>query len=140
MARNLIFFPLLAQIALTVAVYFWLGVVKARATQRGEVDALRRALHRDAWPDHVIQVSNNIDNQFETPVLYYALLLVLWAIPAVDIYALLLAWGYVATRIVHVYVHLGSNYVPLRRRVFSIGVVCLIGLLVLCVRGVVSGL
>ena len=125
MNKDLIFLPVLVQILLTLIIFVWLGVVKSRAAKLGQVDPEKRALHPDAWPDHVLKVSNNINNQFETPVLFYALALMHWALDSVDIFALVFAWGFVVTRIVHAYIHTGSNIVPVRRRVFTIGCVFL---------------
>jgi hypothetical protein len=133
MNRNLIFLPVLAQVLLTLGVYVYLGVAKAKALKLGQVDLQRRALHEDAWPDSVRQVSNNIRNQFETPVLFYALVFVLWGLQAVNAFSLTLAGGYFLARLAHAYVHLGSNYVPWRRRIFTISCLLLVGMILLAV-------
>lgn len=88
MDRNLILLPVLFQVALTLLLFIRLGAVKSRAVRLAEVDEGRRALHRDAWPDYVHKVNNNIDKQFETPVLS----LVAWAGNAVDWVVLALSW------------------------------------------------
>jgi hypothetical protein len=136
MNRNLIFLPALAQILLTLAVYVYLGVVKAKALKLGQVDLERRALHEDAWPDYVRQVSNNIRNQFETPVLFYALVFILWGLQAVNAISLALAGGYFLARLAHACVHLGSNYVPWRRRIFTISCLLLVGMIVFAVMAI----
>lgn len=43
--------------------------------------------------------------------------------------AVVLAWLFIASRYAHAYVHLGSNYVPLRMRLFIIGFVVLLAML-----------
>lgn len=139
MNRNLIFLPVLAQILLTLAVYVYLGMVKAKALKLGQVDLERRALHEDAWPDYVRQVSNNIRNQFETPVLFYALVFVLWGLSAVTALGLALAGGYVLARIAHAYVHLGSNFVPLRRKIFTVSCLLLLGMILVAVSALWQG-
>jgi hypothetical protein len=128
MNPKLIFLPVLVQVLLTLSMYIHLTRVKARAQRDGKVDEARRALYDDAWPDSVIQVNNNIRNQFETPVLFYVLTLVFWSLNAAGLVAQILAWLYVASRLVHAYVHVGSNYVPLRRRVFTLGVLLLVAM------------
>ncbi|MGH8106041.1 MAG: MAPEG family protein [Arenimonas sp.] len=125
MHKNMIFLPALVQILLTIVIFIWLGIAKSKAAKLGLVDQEKRALHPEAWPDFVLKISNNINNQFETPVLFYALVLMLWAMDSVGIYALVFAWGFVITRIIHAYIHTGSNIVPARRRVFTIGCVFL---------------
>ena len=129
MNRNLIFLPALAQILLTLAVYVYLGIAKAKALKLGQVDLERRALHEDAWPDYVRQVSNNIRNQFETPVLFYALVFILWGLQAVNAISLALAGGFFLARLAHAYVHLGSNFVPLRRKIFTVSCLLLVGMI-----------
>jgi hypothetical protein len=121
MTRNLIFIPVLVQVLLTLGIYVRLIKVKIRAMKAGEVDLARRALHEDAWPESVLQINNNIRNQFELPVLFYVMSFALWALHAVHGVALAAATLFVLSRIVHAYFHLGSNYVPNRRRAFTVG-------------------
>ena len=131
-----IFWPVLVQILLTLSMYVLLLQRKKRAFNEGRVDEARRALHEDAWPDEVVQVNNNIRNQFHLPVLFYVICIMLWALQHVYVFTVILAWMFVFSRIVHAWVHVGSNYVPLRRRMFTFGVVMLFGLLV----GVIASL
>lgn len=140
MNQNWIFIPALMQVSLTLIVFIMLNAAKSKALTLGQVDEERRALHTDAWPEYVLKISNNIGNQFETPVLFYALSFILWALNAVDIFAIMLAWGYVITRILHAYIHIGSNYVPLRRRVFTIGTMLLLLMTILCFSKVIAAL
>ena len=124
---SMILAPLLLQVVLTIVVYIALGVAKKRAVRRGEVDLERRALHGDAWPESVVKINNNIRNQFEVPVLFYVLVIVLWQLGAAGGLAQAAAWLFVGSRAVHAYVHTGTNYVPVRRAVFLFG--CLMVLL-----------
>ena len=138
MDNKLIFLPVIVQILLTIIVFVALVIVKSRAVKLGQVDLEKRALHPDAWPDSVLKVSNNINNQFETPVLFYALTIMLWALNAVDVFALAYAWGFVVTRIVHAYIHTGSNIVAARRKVFTIGCIFLLLLTILALKSVLA--
>lgn len=121
-----IFWPMLVQIALTVFVFFILAARKAEAVKSGEENRDKAALDNKAWNENVVKASNNIDNQFQTPVLFYILSLLLYHLEAVTIFSLSLAWAYAVSRYVHAYIHLGSNYVPNRLRVFLFGFVMLI--------------
>jgi len=129
MHPSVILYPVLVQVLLTLIVYVRIGMVKTRAAATGNVDLKKTALHSDAWPDDVLKVSNNLRNQFESPILFYVLCLTLFVTGGVSFFGLLLAWGFVATRIAHVFVHTGSNFVPLRRRIFTIGCMFLLVLL-----------
>ena len=139
MENDLIFSPVIVQVALTLWLYIALAIAKSRAVKRGEVNEERRALHDDAWPDSVLQINNNIRNQFEVPVLFYVLIGIVWGIDAVNIYIHIAAWMFVISRIIHMAVHTGSNYVPLRRKVFMFGCFILIGLVVFLVYKLTIG-
>ena len=121
MNRDLIFGPVLVQVLLTLATYVLLIKAKIRAMRAGEVDMARRALFDDAWPESVMKINNNIRNQFEVPVLFYVLAFALWALHAVHWIALVAAWLFAISRIVHAWIHIGTNYVPNRRRAFTVG-------------------
>ncbi len=132
----MIFLPLLLQVLLTVIMYMFLVVAKARASRQGLVDLKRRALHSDAWPENVQQINNNIRNQFEVPVLYYILVVVLYQLGAADTVAQILAWLFVASRLLHAFIHTGSNVVPVRRLVFMVGCFVVLVMLVLAAMAV----
>ena len=121
MSRDPILAPVLVQVLLTLAMYVRLIGAKTRAMKAGQVDMKRRALHDDAWPESVIQINNNIRNQFELPVLFYALVFMLWALDSAHYAALAAAWLFVLSRIVHAWVHTGPNTQPLRRQSFTFG-------------------
>lgn len=128
MSAHLILYPVLVQILLTIGVYIKLRAAKNRAISEWTVDETRRALYEDAWPESVRKINNNIRNQFEAPVLFYVLALMLFALNAVGAVSLALAWIFVSSRIVHVYVHVGSNKIPPRRRAFLIGCIMILAL------------
>ncbi len=138
MNPNVILLPVLAQIILTLAVYVLLAIEKSKALKQGLVDHNRRSLYDDAWPESVLKINNNIRNQFEVPVLFYVLCIMLWLLHVVDWPALILAWLFVASRWVHAWMHTGKNVVPIRKRIFTVGVVALMGLTLLVLRVVWS--
>ena len=129
----LIFGPLLAQMLLTLGMFGLLAARKAQAVRLKKVNPKQAALDHSAWPDDVVKVSNNIANQFETPTLFYIVCLTLFQLNAVSLAVLVLACLYVATRFVHAFVHVRSNLVPIRMRLFAAGLLILLVLmLVIC--------
>ncbi|TRY29376.1 MAPEG family protein [Aliiglaciecola sp. M165] len=126
MHPNYIFWPVLAQIFLTLTLFIILGMRKTKAVKAGEVDRKKASLDNRVWPEDVVKVSNNIANQFETPVLFYILCLVIYLINAVDMVAMVLACLYAVSRYAHAYAHVGSNFVPMRFRIFLFGSAILI--------------
>ncbi len=129
MSSNHIFWPVLAQVLLTLVMFIVLGARKAKAIKAGKVNREQAALDNRVWPEYVVKVSNNIANQFEVPILFYILCVVLYSINAVGTVAIVLAWLFVASRYAHAWVHVGSNYVPVRMRLFMVGCVVLLSML-----------
>lgn len=136
MSQNLVFLPVLISVMLTIVLYIALGVAKSRAQKQGLVNEERRSLYDDAWPEPVQKINNNIRNQFEVPVLFYVIILILWDLRAVDLSTHILAWGFVVSRIIHAWIHTGSNYVPLRRRMFTVGLLFVLALALSCFKAV----
>ena len=128
MNSTLILLPAIAQIILTLIVFIGLAIAKSKAVKAGEVDEERRALHSDAWPESVMKFNNNISNQFELPVLFYVLCIILWAANCSNVIVHILAWLFVASRIAHVAIHTGSNFVPNRRKAYMFGFFILVAL------------
>jgi hypothetical protein len=129
MAGTNIFWPVMAQIALVVAIYFLLGWRRARAVKAGlvkEDQVATLALDNRSWPSDVLKVSNNLANQFEAPVLFYVLCFLLYLLEAVSPLALALAWLFVLSRVAHTLIHVGSNRVFRRLRLFLAGVFVLL--------------
>jgi hypothetical protein len=131
MNANQIFWPVLAQVFLTLIMFIVLGMKKAKAVQAGKVNRKQAALDNRVWPEDVVRVSNNIANQFEAPVLFYVLCLVIYCINQADTAAIALAWLFALSRYAHAYVHVGANYVPMRFRFFLFGCLILLTMLVL---------
>lgn len=121
-----IFWPVLVQILLTIVGFMLMGVQKAKAVKANDVDMTKTALNNDAWPEYVMKVTNNVRNQFQVPLLFYVICFVFYSINAVTTTVLYLAWAFVITRIIHAYIHMSSNYLPARFRVFTLGFVILV--------------
>jgi hypothetical protein len=139
MNAELILWPVIIQIALTVFVYTLLGARKLNAFKARTVDLRKAALDNSAWPDDVRKVSNNIQNQFQLPVIFYVLCLAFLVTDSVSLIVMILSWGFTVSRVAHSYVHVGSNHVPTRSRFFMMGCICLILLSILLTLHLLSG-
>ena len=118
-------YPVLAQVLLTLVLMLTMGRARVAAVRRGEVRVSDVALGERLWPTRVQQLSINLHNQFETPVLFYVLCGLAMFAGATNGVTVVLAWAYVATRLVHSYIHTTSNRIGQRFRVFAVGVVIL---------------
>lgn len=116
----MIFAPVLAQVLLVFIVYGVLAVRRFEAIKQKTVDADRAPLDKNAWPNKVILATNNLTNQFEAPLLFYVLCFILSAIDGVNPFTLWLSSVYVMLRYLHAYVHLTSNKIEYRFRLFLI--------------------
>ncbi len=85
---------------------------------KGETKITAIALGSDNWPENVRKFGNNFDNQFEVPTLWYAVCALLMITGKVDLIQVGLCWGFLIARLLHSYIHTGSNNVPLRMRMF----------------------
>ena len=125
---DLIFVPVLAHMMLIFMLYIYLGVVKSRAVKEGNVDRKKAALNTKAWPEYVVKVSNNLANQFESPILFYMLSIIYFITNNVNGIIILLMSLYVLSRYLHAYIHVTTNYVPCRLKFFLFGVFILLAL------------
>jgi hypothetical protein len=112
----------LAQILIPVLVLLLNGMRKNDDVKSGSFDRERAAMDNEAWSTPVVLTSKNLANQFQLPVIFYVLCLILASLDAVNILTLVVAWLFVITRYVHAYVHVSTNYVPNRLRAFLLGV------------------
>lgn len=117
--------PVLAQVLLTLVVLGLLGRARVAAVRAKRVKIAAVALSNDGWPDDVRRFSNNLANQFETPVLFYVLVAVAIHVGATGWPMIALAWIYVASRVAHAVVHTTSNHVMTRFRMFLVGLATL---------------
>lgn len=120
--------PMLAQIGWTFVLYVWLTVARAQAVRRGEATFARFAYGEE--PHEVERITRNLANQFELPVIFYAVVVLLVATSKVTAIDIVAAWVFVAGRVIHTLVQTLTDNVPLRGQVFLInfaGVVVLVG-------------
>jgi hypothetical protein len=123
---------MLASIGWVFLLYVWLTIARAQAVRSGEVEYSAFA-HGDE-PHHVERITRNLANQFELPVIFYVLVVLLIATGRVDTIDVIAAWVFVVGRVIHTLVQTLTDNVPLRGQVFLInftGVVVLVGHVVL---------
>src|SRR5215210_4826081 len=93
-ALSSILWPMLAHIGWVFLLYVWLTVLRMRAVKRGEIDFTCFVLGRDE-PLEVARVTRNLANQFELPVIFYALVVLLIALGRVTMVDVIFAWAFV---------------------------------------------
>jgi len=118
----LLIWPMLAQIGWTFFLYAWLTWARQQAVKCGKIDYSVFLLGRDE-PLEVARITRNLANQFELPVVFYTVVVLLVALRAVGTIDIVAAWAFFAGRIVHSLVQTLTNDVVLRGRVFLISFV-----------------
>lgn len=113
--------PACIHVALVFYVGARMGRARFKAARAGQVKVKDIAVDGSKWPEDVKKIASNYQNQFEVPVLFYALLPLLLVTGLADTVSVVLAWVFVASRIVHSFIHLGSNIVINRFRAFAFG-------------------
>ena len=117
--------PVFVQVILTFFVVFVLAFKRTSLIRAREVRMKDIALREANWPDRARQYENNYLSQFELPVLFYALMILLLVTRQADIIQITLAWIFVVMRVAHAYVHLTTNDVRARGPLFGIGLLVL---------------
>lgn len=114
-----ILIPLFAMFALTAVAVFRLGLLRLDAIRARQVDIRYYREYRGyEEPERLRVASRHVVNLFEAPVLFYVAGILIFVTGQTSALLLMLAWAYVALRAVHSYVHLTSNVVERRFRVF----------------------
>jgi len=126
MREHAILFPALAMVALTIVVWFRMYTSRVAEMRRERIhpqsvatSAQMAARITDA------RASDNFRNLFELPVLFYVALLVLAWTGHVTPVTLLLAWLFVALRVLHSAIHCTYNRVVHRFYAYLAGGVVL---------------
>ncbi len=126
-ASNVTIICLFFQVALTFYAIVRMGQVRIEAHKSRVVSFIDIAIDASNYPIRVRQFQNNVSNQFETPVLFYAVVAISMAMDAIS-------WGiaagaviFVLARIVHYAIHTGSNNV---RKRFNAFIIALSGLFI----------
>lgn len=102
-----------------------LFIVRYRAVKSGQVSykyfKTLQALQGQATPEWVITVGRHYDNQFQLPILFFVTAMMCLVVGPNDQASLILAWAFVASRLVHSFIHLGSNNIITRAATFGFG-------------------
>jgi hypothetical protein len=125
MSIQAVLLPLFVEVILTFVLLYWMAYVRTRAIRIGEIKAQNIALREPNWPPGITQVGNAYHNQLELPVLFYVLTILSLVTRHADLLFVVLAWIFVASRIVHAYIHVTDNNVNHRGPIFGLGALVL---------------
>lgn len=84
-------------------------------------------------PEFVIRMGRHYDHHFQLPMLFLITCLVCVQVPVTHPLGLVFAWAFIATRLGHTYIHLGSNKILQRVSFFFAGWLMVLALWVMIV-------
>ena len=122
-----ILWPMLAHVGWVFVLYAWLTYARARAVKSGQIEYSCFVLGRDE-PLEVARITRNLANQFELPLIFYALVVLLVALGQVTLFDVVAAWVFGAGRVAHTLVQTLTDNVPLRGQVFTINFLAVVAL------------
>lgn len=114
MSIQAVLLPVFVLVALTLAMMFTMGYARYTDIRAGRTRIKDIALGQPAWEPSATQLTRNFENQFQLPVLFYVLVALALITRKADLLFVVLSWAFVATRVVHAYIHVTTNYVPYR--------------------------
>jgi hypothetical protein len=116
---------LVAPVFLHVFILAVLGLRTAMARRAAVVSGRAKlrdiALDSQKYPEDVLKLGRNFDNQFQVPLLWYAGVAFILIFSLADEVSVALSWLFLALRLVHSYIHTGVNAIRSRFGVFLAG-------------------
>lgn len=124
-AEKLLLVAVFAQVFLTFAVLIILGHRRVPLVSQHKIKIADIALDGEAWPLTAKLASNNFANQFQLPILFYALVAIALATAQVSLLLAILGVLFVLTRYIHTAIHISKNRVYHRFFAYVTGMVIL---------------
>jgi len=128
--------PAVVLILWTLIVLFWMAATRLPALKRAGIDMGKRPGGRGQNLEGVLDErvnwkAHNYVHLLEQPVLFYAVVVILFVLGAATPLAVWAAWAYVALRIVHSVWQATVNQVPVRFALFMLSTICLLVLAII---------
>jgi hypothetical protein len=126
MSMPMILLPVFVQVGLTFALLLWMAGARGQALSSGATKPRDIALRQPNWPARATAIGNCYANQFEVPVLFYALIALALPLRHADLIIVMLSWVFVVTRFAHAGIFVTSNDVRTRSLAWFAGVLVLL--------------
>jgi hypothetical protein len=130
---------LLNQMAVMVFYMFAMGILNFKTRFKAIKGGTLKVGHFRTYdtskyqvPENVIVMGRHYDNQFQLPILFLITCVAAQTMPLYSpTYLGPLAWVFILTRVVHSFIHLGSNNVRVRALSFAAGWLCVLAMWIL---------
>jgi len=124
----MVLLPVFVLVGLAFFLLLYMVTARTGALKRRETSLKDIALGQPNWPTKVAQIGDCFSNQFEIPVLFYALIAIALPLHKADLFIVLMSWVFVVTRLCHAGVFVTSNNVRHRGLVWFSGVLVLLAM------------
>jgi hypothetical protein len=128
MSVQMVLLPVFVQVGLTFTLLIGMVLARRRSLVSGEVKSRDVALGEPNWPEGATQIANCYRNQFELPVLFYALIALALPLRHADLFIVLMSWVFVVTRFAHAGVFVSSNRLGPRSTIWLVGALVLLAM------------
>lgn len=128
MSVQMVLLPVFVLVGLTFALLLWMVGARRGALVGGEAKIRDIALGQPNWPARATQIGNCYANQFELPLLFYALIALALPLRHADLFIVLMSWVFVVTRFVHAGIFVSSNDLGRRSLAWLAGVLVLLAM------------
>lgn len=126
MQANAILFPVFAMILITLYISIRLTVLRHVAVLKDGLNPRFFKHNRGGKPpEYLLRSEDHYVNVYEQPVLFYVVCILIYITGQMDPNLLILAWAYIATRVIHGIVHLRYNKIIWRRNAFYLSTLVL---------------
>jgi len=128
MSVQMVLLPVFVLIGLTFALMLGMFWERRRALVSRETKIRDIALGQPNWPERATKVRNCYNNQFELPLLFYALIAIGLPLRRIDLVLVLLSWVFVVTRFAHAGIFVSSNDLGQRSSAWFAGALVLLAM------------
>ena len=118
--------PVFVQVALVFVLGVIMGVRRYEAVKAGQVRAEDVTMGQRNWPLRAQAASNAFSNQFEVPLLFFAIVPLAILTRKADLFFVAASWVFVVSRIAHAGVYLTTNRIAHRFVAYAVGVTALL--------------
>jgi hypothetical protein len=125
MSVQMVLLPVFVLVGLTFVLLLWMAGARREALVGGQAKIRDIALGQPNWPTRATQIGNCFKNQFELPLLFYALIALALPLRHADLFIVLMSWVFVVTRFAHAGIFVSSNDLNRRSLAWFAGVLVL---------------
>lgn len=120
----------LALIPLYICYIVFLGILmfirRSEALKAGHVSKKYFLSYSEKSTQKLEIIKNHFENQFQVPVIFFVTCLAAIQLKKISIFTIVLGYSFFLSRLLHSYIHLGSNNLKLRGLSYFFGIIIIL--------------